>query len=134
MGAEAEKEWEKATISKKQQEILDKRKLEEAAKLESDDANRLKEKEPAAEKLAETLDLAKLEKDLLDLCLGFTRITDSFVGFPGITAGLKTPEAQLKLLLKVVKSVRTALKKMQLDKLPQSQQPQARKLVRYFFS
>jgi len=130
---EAEKEREKATVGKKQQEILDKRKLEDAAKLEADDAIRLKEKEPAAEKLAETLDLAKLQKDLLDFCLGFTRITDSFVGFPGITAGLKTPEAQSKLLLKVVKSVRTALKKMQLEKLAQSQQPQARQLVGYFF-
>jgi len=131
--AEAEREREKATISKKQQEILDKRKLEETAKLEADDAARLKEKEPAAEKLAETLDLAKLEKDLLDMCLGFTRITDTFVGFPGITSSLKTPEAQLKLLLKVVKSVRTALKKMQLDKLPPPQQPKARQLVQYLF-
>merc|ERR1711948_152901 len=38
-----------------------------------------------------------------------------------------------KIILKVVKSVRAALKKMQLDKLPATSQPQARRVVLYLY-
>merc|ERR1712048_1310132 len=45
----------------------------------------------------------------------------------------KTSDVQAKLLVKVVKSVKTALKKMQLDKLPADQQSQVRTLVCYYY-
>merc|ERR1712217_749744 len=126
------KEVEVAKVSKKQQEILDKRAAEEEAKIKELDQNMTKKWEPDVEKLAEITDLAKLETDVLDLLCGFQRITDSFVGFPALSKAFKTDEAQAKIILKVVKSVRAALKKLQLDKLWASQ-PQARRMVLYLY-
>merc|ERR1712217_1020402 len=127
------KEVEVAKVSKKQQEILDKRAAEEEAKIKDLDKNMTKKWEPEVEKLAEVTDLQKLETDLLDLLCGFQRITDSVVGFPALAKAFKTEEAQAKTILKVVKSLRNALKKMQLDKLPAASQPQARRLVLYLY-
>merc|ERR1712187_193653 len=109
---------------------LDKRAAEEEAKIKELDKNMSKKWGPDVEKLGEVADLQKLETDVLDLLCGFQRITDSFVGFPALAKAFKTEEAQAKIILKVVKSVRAALKKMQLDKLWASQ-PQVRRMVVY---
>merc|ERR1711953_1444761 len=45
----------------------------------------------------------------------------------------KTPEAQAKVLVKVVKSVQEALRKMQLDKMAEDKRPQVKRMVTYFF-
>merc|ERR1712050_692450 len=127
------KEEEVAKVSKKQQEILDKRAAEEEAKIKELDKNMNKKWEPDVEKLGEITDLEKLETDVLDLLCGFQRITDSFVGFPALSKAFKTEEAQAKIMLKVVKSVRAAMKKMQLDKLPGTSQPKARRMVLYLY-
>merc|ERR1712107_233404 len=66
------------------------------------------------------------------MIMGYTRITDTFVGLTQVQSAFKTSEAQVKLLLRVVKSLKTALKKMQLDKLT-DKQVQVRKLVCYVF-
>merc|ERR1712217_74227 len=126
------KEVEVAKVSKKQQEILDKRAAEDEAKVKEADKTMTKKWEPDVEKLAEITDLEKLETDVLDLLCGFQRITDSFVGFPALSKAFKTEEAQAKIILKVVKSVRAALKKIQLDKLWASQ-PQVRRMVVYLY-
>merc|ERR1712113_238935 len=79
------------------------------------------------------MDPEKLEKDVLDFLLGFSRVTDSCAGFPGISQHFRTPEARCKLLVKVIKAVKTALEKMQISKLPEKQQSQAKRLVQYLF-
>merc|ERR1711970_1675552 len=86
------------------------------------------------EKLEKVTAPDKLEKDLLDNLIGFQRATDSLVGFPKASDSLKTPDAKAKVIVKVVKSMVKTLKKMQLDKMTEAQQPQARRLVCYLFS
>merc|ERR1712151_391001 len=70
---------------------------------------------------------------MCDLLLNYSRITDSFVGFPAVASAFKTSETQAKVLVKVVKSVHEALRKMQLDKMPDEKKPQVKRMVTYFF-
>merc|ERR1712039_34000 len=79
-----EKKEEKVKVSAKQEEILKKQIAEKEQKMKEYDQNQLKQWEPAAEALGEVMDLDKLEKELLDLTLGYNRITDSFVGIKNI--------------------------------------------------
>merc|ERR1719487_1879247 len=127
------KEDPKEKLSKKHLELLEKRKEEEEAKIKSHDADQLKTWEKSVDDLEKVMDLEKFEKELLDLLCGYQRITDSFAGFAVLHTAFKTTDAQAKLVVKVVKAIRNALKKMQLDRLAAEQQGQARKLVRYFF-
>merc|ERR1712060_871832 len=127
------KEEEPAKVSKKQQEILDKRAKEEEEKVKEYDRNQTKQWEPKVDALEPITDLGKFESELLDLLLGYNRITDSFVGFPMLSKSFKTDEAQAKIMLKLVKSIRNWLKKAQLDKLPADTKDQARRLVVYFY-
>jgi len=122
-----------AKVSKKHLELLEKRKLEEEEKIKEFDRQQLKLWEPKVEAWAEVMDLEKLENQILDTLLGFGRITDSFVGFPALSSAFKTPDAQVKVLVKAFKALRTSLKKMQLDKLPSESQPKVRQMVVYLF-
>merc|ERR1711972_572344 len=72
---------EKEKLSKKHQELLEKRKLEEEEKIKEHDRNQMKQWDPSLDSIAEIIDPEKLEREVLDLLLGFNRITDSFVGF-----------------------------------------------------
>merc|ERR1712187_166990 len=83
--------------------------------------------------LADISDIDKLETSMCGMLLGYTRITDSFVGFPAVANVFKTSEAQAKVLVKVVKSVHEALRKMQLDKMTEEKRPQVKSVVTYFF-
>ncbi|CAE8692993.1 unnamed protein product [Polarella glacialis] len=132
-GGKKEEKVVEVKLSSKHQEIIDKRKQEEDLKTKEYDAKKLKDWEKPVEKLAEVNDPGEMEKELLDLLVGYNRVTASFVGFPAMNAAFKTSEAQSKVLLKVLKSLRTALKKMQLDKLPTESQQKARQLVCYVF-
>mmetsp|Transcript_92223 Transcript_92223/g.176876 ORF Transcript_92223/g.176876 Transcript_92223/m.176876 type:complete len:1979 (-) Transcript_92223:351-6287(-) len=130
----AKKKEEKAPkLSAKHQELLEANKRKEEEKIKDADKEKTKQLEPKAEALAEVITMDKFETDWLDLVLGFGRITDSMVGFPAITSALKTKEAQMKLIMKVVKSCRTAFKKMAFDHQPENLQPQVRNLVRHFY-
>lgn len=129
----AEKKEEKVKISAKQQEILDKQNKEKEDKIKLHDAAQLKEWEPKAEALGDLIDLDKLEANLLDLMLGYNRITDSFVGIRTVSDSFKTSEVQAKLVVKVVKAVNKSLKKIQLDKLPALKQEKARSVCVYLF-
>eukprot|EP00928_Gymnodinium_smaydae_P014150 TRINITY_DN15141_c0_g2_i3.p1 TRINITY_DN15141_c0_g2~~TRINITY_DN15141_c0_g2_i3.p1 ORF type:complete len:1998 (-),score=638.27 TRINITY_DN15141_c0_g2_i3:221-6076(-) len=131
--AKKEEEKKEEKLSKKHLEILEKRKAEEEAKIQEHDKNQMKQWETIVDDLEKIIDVQKMEKELLDNLCGFHRITDSFVGFPSLSNAFKTSEAQCKVLVKVVKAVRTALKKMQLDRVPQEKQPHVLSLVRYFF-
>merc|ERR1712064_119989 len=84
------------------------------------------------DKLADVLDPEKLQTQLLDNVMGFTLVTDTFVGLTQIQGNFKTQEAQTKILIKVVKVLQKALKKMQLDKMT-DKQLEVRKLVCYIF-
>mmetsp|Transcript_45205 Transcript_45205/g.105396 ORF Transcript_45205/g.105396 Transcript_45205/m.105396 type:complete len:1912 (+) Transcript_45205:101-5836(+) len=120
-------------MSKKHQELLEKNKKQELEKTQAQDAKQLAEWDKPVDALAEASDVEKLEKDLLDLLIGYNRVVPSFVGFPALQSAFKTPEAQAKVIIKVVKNLRTALKKMQLDKLPETAQPKVTSLVVYVF-
>lgn len=120
-------------LSKKHQELLDKRKVEEDAKTQEHDAKQMKEWEKPVDALAEVGEPTKLEKDLLDMLIGFSRIVPSFVGFPALANAFKTNEAKAKILVRVTKSIRASLKKMQLDKQPAEKQPEVRSLIVYIF-
>ncbi|CAE7192690.1 ZIFL2 [Symbiodinium natans] len=120
-------------VSKKQQEILDKNRQKELEKTQAQDAQQLNDWEKPVDALAEAPDVSKLEKDLLDLLIGFNRVVPSFVGFPALTNAFKTPEAQVAIIVKAVKSLRVALKKLQLDRLPPEAQPKVTSLVVYVY-
>merc|ERR1712032_585475 len=62
-------------------ELIEKNKAAEAEKVRSQDKTRFQEWEPNLEKIAEIQDVDKLSDKLLDTVVGFSRITDSFVGF-----------------------------------------------------
>ncbi|CAJ1386509.1 unnamed protein product, partial [Effrenium voratum] len=97
------------------------------------DNKQLQDWEKKADEMLQVNDVTRLEKDLLDLLIGFSRVMPSFVGFPALQNAFKTPEAQVKVVLKVVKNLRVVLKKMQLDKLPAETQPKVRSLVVYVY-
>eukprot|EP00746_Dinoflagellata_sp_MGD_P125685 gnl/MRDRNA2_/MRDRNA2_60514_c0_seq1.p1 gnl/MRDRNA2_/MRDRNA2_60514_c0~~gnl/MRDRNA2_/MRDRNA2_60514_c0_seq1.p1 ORF type:complete len:1869 (+),score=477.09 gnl/MRDRNA2_/MRDRNA2_60514_c0_seq1:406-5607(+) len=125
-----EKKEEK--ISKKHQELLHQRHLEATAKLKENDASQYKSWEKQIDSFADIIDPAKMEKELLDLLLGFQRVVDTFAGFPAVCNSFKTHEMQAKVLLKIIKNVKAGLKKMQPSKLP-DQQAQVKSLVIYCF-
>merc|ERR1711879_1074919 len=77
-------------------------------------------------------DVAVLETKLLDLLLGLHRVTDSMERFPNLVNNFQTTDMQAKIIIKVIKSVLKALKKIQLDKLPAEKQPAVRRFVVYF--
>eukprot|EP00929_Paragymnodinium_shiwhaense_P082526 TRINITY_DN4351_c0_g1_i1.p1 TRINITY_DN4351_c0_g1~~TRINITY_DN4351_c0_g1_i1.p1 ORF type:complete len:1954 (-),score=750.05 TRINITY_DN4351_c0_g1_i1:133-5994(-) len=131
-GKETKKEEEKKDekkLSAKHQELLAKQEAAEQAKIAEHDKSQMKNWEPQVEALGAILDPLKLEKDLLDLLLGYSRVTDSLVGFPKVADAFKTKDARCKVMLKVVKALRTPLKKIQLDRLPAERQVEARRLV-----
>merc|ERR1712048_611267 len=115
------------------QKLLDDRKEEEEKKIKENDQVQLKSWEDNIKNLATITDIEKLQTAMCDMLLTYTRITDSFVGFPAVTNVFKTAEAQAKVLVKVVKSVQEALRKMQLDKMPEEKRPQVKRMVTYFF-
>merc|ERR1712203_748284 len=126
-GGKPEKEKAEKGPSAKMQEILERNEKAEEDKAKEYDKGQTKDKEPKVEALAEITDLEKLESQLLELLLGPTPVTDSFVGFPALSKVFKTEEALAKIVLKVIKNVKSALKKAQLDKLPASQSEQIRR-------
>lgn len=120
-------------LSKKHLELLEKRRLEEEQKTLDHDKNQTKQWEPKVEALADVGDLEKLETMMLDLLLGLNRVTDSFVDFPSVTAAFNTPEAQCKTVLKAIKSLRAAFKKIRIDKVTGQEQVNAKRMVKYLF-
>merc|ERR1712048_870802 len=130
---EEDEEKDEKKVSAKMQKLLDDRKEEEEKKIKEHDKNQLQNWEGPVKNLADIMDIDKLETQMCDMLLGYTRITDSFVGFPAVTNVFKTSEAQAKVLVKVVKSVHEALRKMQLDKMPEERRPQVKRMVTYFF-
>eukprot|EP00434_Breviolum_minutum_P001100 symbB.v1.2.000962.t2/scaffold39.1/size394969/6 len=119
-------------VSQKQQEMIDKNIAKEQEKIQKQDEKLLSDWEKPVDALLEAADAAKLEKDLLDLLIGYTRVMPSFVGFPALQA-FKTPEAQVKIIIKVLKNLQKGLKKMQLDKVASESQPKVRSLVTYVY-
>eukprot|EP00435_Cladocopium_sp_Y103_P062278 s262_g23.t2 len=120
-------------ISKKQQDILDKNNAKKEEEKQAADAKQEKEWDKSVEALSQDgKDPAKLEKELLDLLIGFNRIMPSFVGFPALQV-FKTSEAQVRIITKVVKNLKKVLEKMQLDKLAVELQPKVRSLVVYIY-
>merc|ERR1712048_435568 len=130
---EEDEEKDEKKVSAKMQKLLDDRKEEEEKKIKEHDKNQLQNWEGPVKSLADIMDIDKLETQMCDMLLGYTRITDSFVGFPAATNVFKTSEAQAKVLVKVVKSVHGAMRKMQLDKMPEEKRPQVKRMVTYFF-
>lgn len=128
---EAKKPQEK--VSQKQQELIDKNIAKEQEKIQKQDEKQLSDWEKPVDSLLEAADSAKLEKDLLDLLIGYNRVMPSFVGFPALQTAFKTPEAQVKIIIKVVKNLQKVLKKMQLDKVASESQPKVRSLVTYVY-
>merc|ERR1712187_285659 len=126
-------EKKEAKMSAKQKEILEKRAKEEQDKIMEHDKQLIGQMEKRAGAIADILDVSKLENELLDFLLGFNRITDSFVGFPAITATLKTSETQAKVVCATLKSVKHALKKMQLHNQPADQWDKQRSLICYIY-
>lgn len=120
-------------ISKKQQEIIDKNNAKKEEEKQAADDKQEREWDKSVEALSQDgKDPAKLEKELLDLLIGFQRIMPSFVGFPALQV-FKTPEAQVRIITKVVKNLKKVLEKMQLDKLAVELQPKVRSLVVYIY-
>jgi len=130
---EAKKKPVEEKVSKKTQEILEKNRQKEMEKIQALDAQQLADWEKPVDALAEAPDVSKLEKDLLDLLIGFSRVVPSFVGFPALSNAFKTPETQVLVIVKAVKNLRIALKKLQLDRLPAEAQPKVTSLVVYIY-
>jgi len=121
-------------ISKKQQEILEAQKIKEQLKIAEHEKSQTEEWDKKIAPISDIIDLDKLENTVLDLLLGYNRITDSFVGFPALASSFKTSEAQAKIVVKFVKAIKASFKKMKLDKLPADDQPKVRRMARYLFS
>merc|ERR1712232_240899 len=149
MGGKAEEITDKQAEEKKRREELQnkanknqgedkKDKLIEAKKREAEEAIMKKDKEQekhwddSIEALSKIQDVATLENKLLDLLLGLHRVTDSMERFPNLVNAFHTTEMQAKIIVKVIKNVQKAVKKIQLDKLPAEKQPGVRKFVVYF--
>ncbi|OLP85030.1 putative ATP-dependent RNA helicase DDX60 [Symbiodinium microadriaticum] len=110
----------------KAQEILEKNRLKEIEKTQALDAQQLADWEKPVDALAEEHGMY-----LLDLLWGATLF--SFVGFPALSNVFKTPETQVLVIVKAVKNLRIALKKLQLDRLPAEAQPKVTSLVVYIY-
>lgn len=128
-----QEEVKPAKISAKQQELIDKNEEKRKKEIQEQDEKQLAEWEKKVEALAQVGNPSELEKELLDLLIGYNRIMDSFVGFPALQGPFKTQEAQVKVIVKVVKNLQKVLKKLQLDKIPPENQVKVRSLVVYIY-
>merc|ERR1711879_439029 len=116
----------------KQQKIIDDKKREDEDRMIKQDEHQFKNWADNIEALASVGEVASLENKLLDLLLGIHRVTDGMDRFPAVANAFQTTDAQAKVLVKVIKNVRTAMKKIQLDKLSADRQPAVRKFIVYF--
>eukprot|EP00400_MALV-I_sp_L67-5_P000606 gene606-251_t len=102
-------------ISAKKQEILEKSMKAQHEKNVEKDKNQYKGWEERMSEIAEAPNANRLFTMILDLLAGKTRVTDAATGFPKLMQSFQLTEYQIKTMMKLFKSIKSALKSIRAD-------------------